>query len=109
VSFSDWINVATFGIGLVLIFVAGFWSGRLWERAGGVYRVLRIPYEPPPWDPDGFVGECPDCHGFHVPGGTGWREELIEPGDPGEIGVTCERSPIPVRRGIYDFDEQRHV
>lgn len=48
---SDWINVATFGIGLVLIFVAGFFAGLHWERGEYVRKVM-TGAEPPPWDPD---------------------------------------------------------
>lgn len=60
---SDWINVVTFGIGLVLIFVAGFWSGRLWERGDYVRKVM-IGEEPPPWDPDAELRELERY--FHV-------------------------------------------
>lgn len=82
----DWINVVTFGLGLVLIFAAGFWSGRLWERGTSVRRVM-TGEDPPPWDDPSDVVFIP----------TDWTE-------PVRIWDETYDPRIPTRTDVYDQD-----
>lgn len=83
---SDWIDAGTFGAGLVLIWVSGFFAGKLWQR-GQYVRSVMVGEEPPPWDSEPL---------FYP---SRWDE-------PRGYSATNTNPPVLVHRGPYDWSQE---